>query len=255
MAMSEMERFIRQYAASVGLNPEPIMRTVLNEGGRQSLQPEGYTRQSNVVSGGVREPSYGPFQMHMKYLGGRAKAAGYDPRDPAQAFNVAKFAIDEIAKKGLGQWYGWKGDPMAAHKGGGASGITLSSVPDGPKGEEMYTPIVNDSGTSLSADGVSDTPTPESESQGWAAKLKSIFAEGGEGEDEGSDAGDLVEAVTGKDKDAQKPQLDMSTQSILPQMEGADAARIQSAQSLMSQIMQKKRQRGLSLTGVSNGIV
>jgi hypothetical protein len=120
MAMTQMEQFIRDYAASIGLNPDVVMQTVLNEGGRQSLEPSGYARQSLVGGTGAgQEPSYGPFQMHMKHLGGRALAAGYDPRDPAQAYNVAKFAMDEIKRAGLGQWHGWKGDPWAAASGNG----------------------------------------------------------------------------------------------------------------------------------------
>lgn len=141
--MTEMERFIREYAVSIGLDPNVIMQTVLNEGGRQSLEPSGYVRRSLVGGTGAgQEPSYGPFQMHMKYLGGRALRAGYDPRDPAQAFNVAKFAMDEIKREGLGQWHGWKGDPRAAEagSGSGANVVVPSGGSSGSYDPRMDTP-------------------------------------------------------------------------------------------------------------------
>jgi hypothetical protein len=128
--MTPMERFIREYAASIGLNPDIVMQTVLSEGGRQSLQPAHYARQAEGTEHYGREESYGPFQMHMRGgLGERALKAGYDPRDPAQAFGVAKFAMDTMKQEGLGAWHGWKGDPWAA------AGYTPSgqqvAVPDG----------------------------------------------------------------------------------------------------------------------------
>jgi hypothetical protein len=131
--MTEMEQFIRQYAASIGLNPDIVMRTVLAEGGRSSLEPAGYARQSLIGGTGAgQEQSYGPFQMFMGGgLGNRALKAGFDPRDPAQAFNVAKFAMDVMKKEGLGHWHGWKGDPWAAH-GGRATGadVAVPTTPD-----------------------------------------------------------------------------------------------------------------------------
>ena len=117
--MSPMEQYIREYSASIGLNPDVIMRTVLAEGGPSSLTTD-LARQSQLSLGGGQEQSYGPFQLFMGGgVGNRALAAGIDPRDPAQAYRAAKFAMDVIRKEGLGQWHGWKGDPWAAHGGAG----------------------------------------------------------------------------------------------------------------------------------------
>ena len=126
--MTPMEQYIREYAASIGLNPDIVMRVVLSEGGRSSLEPGGYTRQSLIQGRGGQEQSYGPFQMYMGRgaLGDRALRAGFDPRDPAQAFNVARFAMDTMAREGLGAWHGWKGSPWAAH-GGKASGKVVAT--------------------------------------------------------------------------------------------------------------------------------
>jgi hypothetical protein len=63
--------------------------------------------------------------------------AGIDPRNPADAFKAAKFSMDVMKNEGLGQWYGWKGDPWAAH-GGKATGANVA-VPVGPAGAAIAT--------------------------------------------------------------------------------------------------------------------
>lgn len=142
--MTEMEQFIRNYAASIGLNPEVVMQTVLAEGGRSSLEPGGYARQSQLSYKGGQEQSYGPFQMFMGGgLGNRAQQAGIDVTNPADAFRTAQFAMDVMKQEGLGHWHGWKGDKWAA-RGYQPSGETVAvpnapvQGPDGPKGQEMY---------------------------------------------------------------------------------------------------------------------
>jgi len=258
--MTEMEKFIRDYSASIGLNPEVVMQTVLNEGGRQSLQPEGYARRSLVGGTGAgQEPSYGPFQMHMKHLGGRAKAAGYDPRDPNQAFNVAKFAMDEIKNKGLGQWYGWKGDPWAAHRGG--KGTTLNSVPvpqvaynDVPIAGAGVGPGDVAGATLPTAPGVdpavATAPEPPKTPM---EKLKSML--GGEKdatEDKSGTTGafeDIAKGLSGQSsgESATSP-IPVASSNI--GMNTPDPAMMASAQQLMNQLLQGRRKRyGISLTG------
>lgn len=123
--MTPTEKYIRDYAVSIGLNPDIVMQVVLSEGGEQSLTD--LTRQSLVGAGtGDQEQSYGPLQLNVRGgLGERALAAGIDPRDPKQALAGIKFGLDVMKKEGLGAWEGWKGDQWAANAGPG----TRAEVP------------------------------------------------------------------------------------------------------------------------------
>jgi hypothetical protein len=123
--MTPVEKYIRDYALSIGLNPDIVMRVVLSEGGAESLT--NLTRQSLVGAGtGDQEQSYGPLQLNVRGgLGARALAAGIDPRDPKQAMAALKFGLDVMKREGLGAWEGWKGDPWAANAGPG----TRADVP------------------------------------------------------------------------------------------------------------------------------
>lgn len=120
--MSPMEQYIRSYAASIGLNPDIVMRVVMSEGGPQSLQPAGYARQSRIGEGtSNHEELFGPLQMNINGgLGARALAAGIgDPRNPADAFKIVKYGLDVMKAEGLSHWHGWHGDQWAARMGGG----------------------------------------------------------------------------------------------------------------------------------------
>lgn len=123
--MTPVERYIRDYAASIGLNPDIVMQVVLSEGGQESLT--NLTRQSLVGAGtGNQEQSYGPLQLNVRGgLGARALAAGIDPRDPKQAMAAIKFGLDVMKREGLGAWEGWKGGLWAANAGPG----TRADVP------------------------------------------------------------------------------------------------------------------------------
>src|SRR5690606_6406636 len=58
-----------------------------------------------VVKDGVREQSYGPFQLYMNGgLGNEAMAAGIDPRKDWQG--GIDFALDKAKEGGWGPWYG-----------------------------------------------------------------------------------------------------------------------------------------------------
>ena len=90
--MNETERFIRDYAISIGLNPDVVMQVVLAEGGRQSLTD--LTRAHIPIDKKDDEISIGPLQLNMKRgLGQRALAAGIDARDPKQAYEALKFGL------------------------------------------------------------------------------------------------------------------------------------------------------------------
>ncbi len=144
--MSPLEDYIRQAAAARGIDPEIAVRVAKSEGGLNDP-----IRQSGVMKGGVREPSYGPFQLLIggngtnfpEGLGNRALAAGIDPRNANDAYRGIDFALDEASKKGWGQWYGAKAAGLGnlAGIGGQPSGSTPQApmtVADGPKGQESY---------------------------------------------------------------------------------------------------------------------
>jgi hypothetical protein len=125
--MNETEKFIRDYAISIGLNPDIVMQVVLAEGGRQSLTD--LTRAHIPTSAGDDEVSIGPLQLNMKRgLGARALEAGIDARDPKQAYEALKFGLNVMRDEGLGAWAGWKGDKWAARAGKGTGATVASPV-------------------------------------------------------------------------------------------------------------------------------
>jgi hypothetical protein len=238
-----MESFIRQYAASIGIDPEIAMRVVLSEGGVESLTD--VTRQALGAGPSGREKSYGPLQMNIEGgLGARALAQNIDPRKPEDAYKAVKFGLDTARNEGWGAWYGWKGDPYAGIKGG--VGNILNTV-TGRKGEEEYPMPVAIPDAAPSSVVATDTPAPQSESEGWAAKLKNMA--------EGEDAAAFAANLSGKEEGSEGTGLyrgDEPIQSILPSLEAGDAARAQAAQMLMARLLAPKRPRGLTLTGVQD---
>jgi len=102
VAEGEIADYIRQAATARGIDPEIAVRVAMSEGGVKDP-----IRQSNVVKNGVREASYGPFQLYMGGgLGNKALEAGIDPRDPNQWRQGVDFALDQAATGGWGPWYG-----------------------------------------------------------------------------------------------------------------------------------------------------
>lgn len=140
-----IEAYIRQAAAARGIDPEIAVRVARSEGGLQNP-----VRQSDVVKNGVREPSYGPFQLYMNGgLGARALAAGIDPRDPNQWQRGVDYALNEASQKGWGQWYGSKAVGIApfqgisgSHPADVAAASPYAGMPDGPKGQEAFAPPI-----------------------------------------------------------------------------------------------------------------
>jgi hypothetical protein len=114
-----IEQYIRARAPIYGIDPDVAVRVAQSEGGVTNL-----LRQSDVVKGGQREESYGPFQLYMQGgLGNRALAAGVDPRTTEGAWKGIDFALAEAGQKGWGQWYGAKRvgiDPMQGITGQGS---------------------------------------------------------------------------------------------------------------------------------------
>lgn len=95
-----IEAYIRHAAQKRGIDPEIAVKVAMSEGG--VTDP---TRQSDVVKDGVREQSYGPFQLYMNGgLGNEAMAAGIDPRKDWKG--GIDFALDRAREGGWGPWYG-----------------------------------------------------------------------------------------------------------------------------------------------------
>ena len=122
--------YIRKAAKARGIDPNTAVRVAKSEGmGPDTTADDGW--QSNYKKNGVREPSYGPYQL---YMGGGLgnqfqEVTGYHPSDTASVFMQVDFALDKAAQEGWGAWYGagrvgigkWKG-----LKGAQPAGITAT---------------------------------------------------------------------------------------------------------------------------------
>lgn len=129
-SVGEMRQYIAQAAQARGIDPSVAIRVANSEG----LAPN--TWQSNVMKGGRREPSYGPFQMLVgggetgfpEGLGNAfMQQTGLDPSDPANWQKSVDFALDTASKQGWGQWYGAKAAGIGNMQGiNGGAGVAPS---------------------------------------------------------------------------------------------------------------------------------
>lgn len=104
---AEIESFIASEARARGIDPAVALDVARHEGGTKL-----WNRQSDVKKNGVREPSWGPFQLYMGGgLGNRyQKATGKHPSsgNPEDGKAAIRFALDEVVRDGWSQWYGAK---------------------------------------------------------------------------------------------------------------------------------------------------
>jgi hypothetical protein len=102
---TEIASYIAKAAAARGIDPDIALRVAKSEGGLNS-----WNLQSNYVKNGVREPSFGPFQLYKGGgLGNKFMAqTGLDPADASAGPAGIDFALDEARKSGWGAWYGAK---------------------------------------------------------------------------------------------------------------------------------------------------
>tara|TARA_R110000868_G_scaffold70726_1_gene207593 strand:+ start:5021 stop:5641 length:621 start_codon:yes stop_codon:yes gene_type:complete len=98
---------LRAYAMSIGMDPDIAEKVAQEEG----LADD--TWQSNLQQPYGREQSYGDFQLHYDPTGKRpglgnefVKMTGLDVSDPANWFDMNKFALDKANKGGWGPWMG-----------------------------------------------------------------------------------------------------------------------------------------------------
>lgn len=143
MAISPVEQYIRMRAQAYGIDPNIAVKVAKGEGGLQDpyRRGAGPAPRSQAPGLGPTENSFGPLQLYVSGtgagLGDRAVAAGIDPRKDWQG--GVDFALKEASKKGWGQWYGAKAQGITGMMGIGAPS-PYAGLPDGPKGQEAYSP-------------------------------------------------------------------------------------------------------------------
>jgi hypothetical protein len=112
--------FIKQYSSAIGIDPDIALRVAKSEGLGNGIW------QSNAYSNGIREPSFGPFQLLKggkgagfgAGLGNKFMAqTGLDPADPANWQQSTAFALDQAKANGWGAWYGAKGQGITGFMG------------------------------------------------------------------------------------------------------------------------------------------
>jgi len=140
-----IESYIRHAAQKRGIDPEIAVRVAMSEGGVSDP-----TRQSDVVKDGVREQSYGPFQLYMNGgLGNEfQQSTGLHPSDPGAWQKGIDFALDKAKEGGWGPWYGAAKAGIGDRDGlGGAQGAMAGS--QAPSGVQMAQASPAASGGSL----------------------------------------------------------------------------------------------------------
>jgi hypothetical protein len=125
---TEIRDYIIQAAKTRGINPTTALKVYRGEGAIASLS-DGM--QSFVKKNGVRETSYGPYQL--KIGGGLGdkfiKKTGLDLKDIKTYKQQVDFALDYAAKNGWTSWYGAKANGVAKWDGlatAKATGITAN---------------------------------------------------------------------------------------------------------------------------------
>lgn len=246
--MNEIQQYIIEAAKSRGMDPNAVLRAVNSEGGTSDP-----FRQSDVITRGRREPSYGPLQLLIggegtgfpSGLGNAALAAGIDPRKDWKG--GVDFALDTVAKEGWSQWYGPKNIGMGRWegvKGAKPMGTTINSTPitvaSGAPAPDLPPP------TEVRDIPIADAATDDAPKDPMEV-LKLLTTEGKEGAP--SPLSKLASTVSSGSAAPQTVSIDPA--NALAASESSDAMRMQAGQSLMAQIMAARRKRvpGMSLMG------
>lgn len=260
----EIEAYIRAAALKRGIDPDYAVAVAKSEGGLRNP-----VRQSDVIKNGVREPSFGPFQLYMGGgLGNKFQAAtGLHPSDPNAWQAGVDFALDTAAQDGWRQWYGAKNTGIGRWdgiRGAKPVGMTLASNnqvfgPDGPKGQEAYAPplgpprMIADhpiadiqpttvADAAVPTKGIMDTFKQDGFFKGMEAFGKNTGVAKG--------MGLLGSAIGGGDSEAAREAATITPATALASIEASDTARMANSQQLMNQLLAAKRKRpGLSLMG------
>lgn len=264
--VNAVRAYIRKRAAEIGIDPGYAERVAETEG-----LGAGIWQSRSKNKAGVREPSYGPWQFLVgggdtgfpEGMGNRALAAGFDPRDPANVYKMTDMALNRAKENGWADWYGARDNGIGRWAGitnRGGQGLTLNSNPAVPPaggivGGPMngpYQGVPPTAGVGLQPGGISPMDGPKG--METVAGGKPSFWDNFKGalKDPKSDLmGALGGFMGGMKQQPEQPSAPI--QSILPSMEGADAARTQGAAQLMATLLAAKRKKpmGLNLMGMA----
>lgn len=236
----DIQQFIRQEAIARGIDPDIALRVARGEGGFSNPY-----QQSNIVKNGVREPSFGPFQLYMNGgMGNQALAAGIDPRKDWQG--GVKFALDQAKQGGWGPWYGAKAAGITGMEGiGGTPGTAITSTPGSPAPPLPPPTTIQDHPVAEVA--AATDPAAKPSLLDTITKLSTGTGTDGTGP---SPLGALAKTMSPK-----QPEVDNIIPSgALAASESADATRMASAQQMMAQLLQKRKQvPGMGLGGLMMG--
>ncbi|NEI60909.1 hypothetical protein [Rhizobium leguminosarum] len=126
--LGDIASYITKAATQRGIDPNTALKVARSEGGLDS-----WNLQSGYIKNGVREPSFGPYQLYTNGgLGNQFMAkTGLDPRLAANGPAGVDFALDHAAKNGWGSWYGaakvgvgkWDGIGTGGNVGGAADAV------------------------------------------------------------------------------------------------------------------------------------
>lgn len=165
-ALGDVGSYIAQAAAKRGIDPDTALKVARSEGGLDS-----WNLQSSYVKNGVREPSFGPYQLYTNGgLGNQFMSkTGLDPRLAANGPAGVDFALDHAAKNGWGSWYGaakvgvgkWDGIGSGGNMGSAADAVTklASSAGAATKGLDTLGGGLGKIGQSLSSSFFPAAPT------------------------------------------------------------------------------------------------
>jgi hypothetical protein len=124
-ATTDIAAYIAKAASARGIDPSVALRVAKSEGGLDS-----WNLQSGVMKNGIREQSYGPFQL---YKGGGLgnvfqKKTGLDPAMASSGPAGVDFALDHAKQNGWGSWYGAKNSGIGNFDGINAGSKSASAA-------------------------------------------------------------------------------------------------------------------------------
>lgn len=164
--LGDVASYITQAATQRGIDPNIALKVARSEGGLSS-----WNLQSSYMKNGVREQSFGPYQLYTNGgLGNQFMAkTGLDPRLAANGPAGVDFALDHAAKNGWGSWYGaakvgvgkWDGIGTGGSMGGAAEAVNklASSAGAATKGLDTFGGGIGKIGQSLSSSFFPAAPT------------------------------------------------------------------------------------------------
>ncbi|MFA5058639.1 MAG: peptidoglycan-binding protein, partial [Opitutaceae bacterium] len=160
---ADLASYIATAAADRNIDPTTAL-TVAQHEGLNSLTTASDGWQSLVRNNGVRETSYGPFQLKVGNGGLGdvfSQTTGLDPSNPLTAYAQVDFALDHAARNGWGSWYGAKAAGIEDRQGlDNAEPLNtgeLPQLPAPPTREQQIRTVqqqLTDSGFPVEIDGV-----------------------------------------------------------------------------------------------------